>query len=314
MASDKRRDRRHPIRTRVVVGASRQSVTTQTSDVSFGGVFIRMDCPPPERQLVQLVFTLPPEGDELALTGMVARVTPGKVPGVGLRFYAISPQALKRWQRFVRFAASGGAPEGPGAKVEAPAQLEPATGPKAAAQGEPPLRPFRIRPIPVRPPPVLAIPVLVPDRAAAPEPAGPPSFPTDTPDAVHRTYPRYVAAVQVRLQSLDELNALYTRNVSKGGAFIRTTVAVAEGSPVRLLVVHPQTTKTFSLEAVVRRLAPAPDPGLGVEFVQLTEQRRDEFFEFIRSQLPADDAVFVAASDPALAPAGPPPPPDDHDD
>lgn len=222
-----------------------------------------MDSPPPERQLVRLVFTLPPEGDELAVTGMVARITPGKPPGVGIRFYALDPQALKRWERFVRHAASG-------ARVEA-------------------------RPAPLQPP-------------------ARPSLPTGAPVTADRSFPRYTAAVPVRLRSIDELTALYTRNISKGGAFIRTSVVVAPGTPVRLLIVHPATGLTFPLEAVVRRQSGAPDPGLAVEFVELSEQRRDEFFEFILSQLPADDAVLVDPAGPPRSPAVPPPPPGDLDD
>jgi hypothetical protein len=272
MGSEKRRDRRHPFHTRVVVGAGRQTIVAQTADVSFSGIFVRMDCPPPERQLVRLGFTLPPEGDELALTGMVARITQGTPPGVGIRFYAVDPQALRRWQRFIRFAATGGTAE---------------PQPVASAAPSPPAQ---------RAPPSLP----------TPAPAAP-AFPPGTPDAVRRSYPRYTAALRVRLQSVDDLSDLYTRNVSKGGVFVQTSLALKPGTPLRMRVLHPTTGESFSLKAVVRRQETSPEPGLGVEFVQLSEHRRDEFFDFIRGQLHLEEeAVYVAPTDPRLAPAGPP--------
>ena len=45
------------------MSTGRQDLVAQTEDVSFTGIFVRMDTPLPERQLVRLRLTLPPEND-----------------------------------------------------------------------------------------------------------------------------------------------------------------------------------------------------------------------------------------------------------
>jgi Tfp pilus assembly protein PilZ len=120
------------------------------------------------------------------------------------------------------------------------------------------------------------------------------------PDTVRRRDPRYAVRLQVRLQTMDELELLYTRNVSKGGLFLGTTLQLPQGTSVRVSVVHPKTGEQFPLDAVVRWCAVSPHAGLGLEFTGTTEQRRDEFFDFIRSEIPVEEVVYVAQNDPRL--------------
>jgi hypothetical protein len=219
------------------MSTGRGELSALTEDVSFTGIFVRMDTPLPERQLVRLRLTLPPEGDELAVMGMVARHLPadgGEPPGVGIQFYALSPEQRERWNRFVRHAAA----ETPGSR-------------------------------------------------GAPEPA-------------RRRDVRHAAALQVRIRNLKHLQLLYTRNVSRGGLFLATALDVAEGTVLKVIVIHPRTGEQFALEAVVRWRATTSDPGLGLEFVKLSDQRRDEFFEFVRSEIPVEEVVYVPAAYPGL--------------
>ncbi len=112
MRIERRRDRRYPYRVRLVLSAGRQEIVAQTEDVSFKGIFVRTERPPLERQLVRLRFTLPPEGDELAVMGMVARRLPekkGLPPGAGIQFYGLAQEHRERWSRFIRFVAGGAA-------------------------------------------------------------------------------------------------------------------------------------------------------------------------------------------------------------
>lgn len=249
MGIERRRDRRYPFRVRLVLSGGRQEIVVQTEDVSFTGIFVRTDTPLPERHLVRLRFTLPPEGDELAVMGMVARYLPAKEalpPGAGIQFYGLAQAHRERWNRFIRFVVASG-------------------------------------------------------QGAAP---APPALP-DTPDAVRRHYPRYAASLQVRLQTVGDLQLLYTRNVSKGGLFVGTTLHLPAGTSLRVNVIHPKTGEQFPLEAVVRWRAEAPDAGLGLEFVKLTEERREEFFEYVSSEIPVEEVVYVADGDPHLVPSGP---------
>jgi len=262
MSSEKRRDQRYPFRVRVAISVGRQEIVTQTDDVSFNGIFLRMDSPPPERQLVRMIFSLPPSGDPLTVMGMVARVTPalnGRPPGAGIRFYGVEQMVRNRWQSFVRHVASAPPPAPPARETTLP-------------------------------------------------PAQAPVFPPETPDAVRRRFARHAVSLRIRLQTVGELHELYTRNVSKGGLLVRTELDLPLRSLLKVQVLHPGTGDTFHLEAVVRWRGEPPETGLGIEFVNVTDERRNEFFEFIRSEIPVEEVVYVAGDDPRLAPAGPPKP------
>ncbi len=239
--AERRRDRRFRFGVRLVMSTGRGELSALTEDVSFTGIFVRMDDPLPERQLVRLRLTLPPDGVELAVMGMVARHLPadgGEPPGVGLQFYALSPKQRERWNRLVHLAAA-----------ETPAK-------SAGSRGT--LEPVRRRDV------------------------------------------RHAATLQVRIRNLEHLQQLYTRNVSRGGLFLATALDVGEGSVLKVIVIHPRTGEQFALEALVRWRATSSDPGLGLEFVKLSDQRRDEFFEFVRSEIPVEEVVYVPAAFPGL--------------
>lgn len=260
MGIEKRKDRRYSFHVKVVLVSGRNELVAQTEDVSFKGIFVRTDTLLPERHLLRLKFTLPPDGDALALTGMVARSVPakdGKPPGAGIQFYGASAADLERWNAFIRHVAAG-------------------------------------------------------------TPAAAPVFPPGTPDAVHRRFPRYTAALRVNLRDVGELEQLYTQNVSKGGMFVGTPLDLALGTVLKLSVVHPATGEPFPLDAVVRWRAPPPNPGLGLEFTQLDDARREAFFDFVRSEIPVEEVTFVSEGDPRLVASGPrdpgdPVPLDDED-
>jgi len=84
-----------------------REVSLLTGDVSFRGLFLRTDDPPPLRQLLQVKLKLAPENDELVAHAMAVFVVPagaaGQTPGVGLQLYAVSAEIRQRWDRFVRW-------------------------------------------------------------------------------------------------------------------------------------------------------------------------------------------------------------------
>jgi uncharacterized protein (TIGR02266 family) len=106
--------------------------------------------------------------------------------------------------------------------------------------------------------------------------------------------PRFPVSLQVRLQSMDDMNEMYTRNVSSGGLFVGTALDIAEGTETKLSVIHPRTREHFVLEAVVRWRRAEPDPGIGLEFVRLTDQRRAEFLGFVRSEIHVEEVDYVS--------------------
>lgn len=250
MGIERRKDRRYPFHVKVVLTSGRTEITTQTQDVSFKGVFVRIDAPLPERHLLRLRFTLPPKGDDLVITGMVVRYVPargGNPPGTGIQFYGVSTTTLERWNQFIQFVAAG------------------TVAPGAAS--------------------------LV--------------FPSGTPDAVRRKYPRYAAMLKVHIRDEDDLQQLYTQNISKGGLFVGTTLDLATGTELKIAVIHPKSGIAFPLDAVVRWRALPPNPGLGLEFTGLDDHRRDAFFEFVRSEIPIEDVTYVADGDSRLIAHGP---------
>jgi uncharacterized protein (TIGR02266 family) len=121
-------------------------------------------------------------------------------------------------------------------------------------------------------------------------------------EPVRRRFARHTAVLRVRVQTVDELFDLFARDVSKGGMFIETEAPLALGQPVMVNVHHPERSDTLLLDAVVRRIPRRPARGVGVEFVRMDHERRDEFMEFVRGGIVVDDdALVVDADDPRLA-------------
>ncbi len=280
---ERRRDRRHPHRMPIILTRGGQDQVAQTEDVSFAGVFIRMDTPLPARQLVRLRLTLP-DGEELSAMGMVARHIPareGLAPGVGIQFYSLSASDRRRWNEFIRLVS---------ADRPVPATIPSANHPPVA------IRPAAVPPVAPPAPPAADWEV---EESVEVEIEAPP-------EPIRRSFPRYAASLQVRLHSVDDLRLLYTRNVSKGGLYFDTSQDFAEGTALKVTVIHPRTHEQFPLEAVVRWRNTSADPGLGLEFVQLSEARREEFFEFVSSEIAVEEVVYVSEGDPHLTHFVPP--------
>ncbi len=99
-------------------------------------------------------------------------------------------------------------------------------------------------------------------------------------DPVRRMHPRIDARFEVRPNNVAELQSLFSRDISRGGLFLETDRAVEPGLSLALTIIHPITRQHFSLDSVVRRVSDEPR-GVGVEFVGLSEQRRDALEAFI---------------------------------
>jgi len=71
-------------------------------DASYRGIFLRMDAPPPERQLMKLRVALSGERD-LEIHAVVVRLVMDPVGswGVGLRFFALNGKDRADWESFM---------------------------------------------------------------------------------------------------------------------------------------------------------------------------------------------------------------------
>ena len=71
-------------------------------DASYRGLFVRMDHPPAERQLLKLVVEM--EKDRvLEMHAVVVRLVMDPVGrwGVGLRFFALNGKERADWERYI---------------------------------------------------------------------------------------------------------------------------------------------------------------------------------------------------------------------
>jgi hypothetical protein len=103
-AEDKRREARYKASIPVKVIRGKEIVSLMSEDVSFRGVFVKMDLPPALRQLVRLEVSLP-EGATLKVHAMVVfRVPPGgeAIAGAGMQFYGLEGRERAQWDGFVQ--------------------------------------------------------------------------------------------------------------------------------------------------------------------------------------------------------------------
>ncbi len=112
----------------------------------------------------------------------------------------------------------------------------------------------------------------------------PPDIPKDTIDPSKRKHPRVDARFEVRPHDLDELETLFTRDISKGGMFLETDRRVAVGIKLAITIYHPITRRAFTIDSVVKRCSTTPR-GVGLEFVDLSEDRRNAFGSFVHEGL-----------------------------
>lgn len=100
--SDRRRDTRARISLPTHVVRRGGMETVEMLDASYRGLFVRMDDPPPERELVKLLVELP-DDCEMEVHAVVVRLVMDPVGrwGVGLRFFALNGQERTNWESFI---------------------------------------------------------------------------------------------------------------------------------------------------------------------------------------------------------------------
>lgn len=106
MVENLRREARVDARIKVTVVRGRRMVSLETSDVSFKGLFLRTDDPPPLRSLMRLRVALPLR--EIEAHAMAVHVSTtddpleGRAAGVGVQFWGLAGPDRIAWDDFVR--------------------------------------------------------------------------------------------------------------------------------------------------------------------------------------------------------------------
>jgi hypothetical protein len=104
----KRRENRFAIQLNVTLRQGQKIQSLLTENVSYRGLFVRTDTPPPLRQLVKLEAVLPPLGVRFVSHAMSVFVirpedASGRAPGAGIQFYGMGDER-RAWEAFVNHA------------------------------------------------------------------------------------------------------------------------------------------------------------------------------------------------------------------
>src|SRR4051812_24437194 len=99
--SDRRRDLRARISLPAALVRRGSSESVEMIDASYRGLFLRIEDPPSERELVKLRVCLP--NRELVVHAVVVRIVNDMMgyQGVGVRFFALNGQDRSEWESFM---------------------------------------------------------------------------------------------------------------------------------------------------------------------------------------------------------------------
>ncbi|HEX9308972.1 MAG TPA: TIGR02266 family protein [Anaeromyxobacter sp.] len=94
----------------------------------------------------------------------------------------------------------------------------------------------------------------------------------------HREHGRAPIELKVDYKKLNSFFADYTKNISKGGTFIKTKKTLPVGTRFLFRLTVPGRTKPFELNGeVVHASATTEEPGMGIRFVWGDDRDRIAF-------------------------------------
>ncbi len=104
----------------------------------------------------------------------------------------------------------------------------------------------------------------------------------------NRKAERLPAEVKVDYRTVGSFITDYTRNISQGGLFIRTSLPMEVGEKVRLRLTLPNGEAPFALDGVVKWVSLLRDkdkhpPGMGIEFTEFTDEVKAQLQSLVDS-------------------------------
>ena len=260
--NERRRDRRNPVEIPVIVKMGKKALAATTVNVSFKGICLKLDNPPPVRNLVQLEIDLP--SARLSGHAMVVHVSENMV---GMEFFG---RGLgQEWDDHVQSIGrtSLGPPPGGG-----------------SPSMPPPLPAMPAVPVPTTP----ARPITAPVVATPPPPTGPTSPQLSAGGAFagaeRRRAPRIPLRLELRLRTPRSIHSGYTTEVSMLSAgMLVQDIQIAMGEPVIVNLIQPGTSFSFRRDGVVKRQTPLEGgwTHVGIEFSALEPMREVLFADFM---------------------------------
>ena len=110
-----------------------------------------------------------------------------------------------------------------------------------------------------------------------------------------RTHPRAPIELKVDYKKLNSFFADYTKNISKGGTFIRTKKTLPVGTRFLFRLTVPGRAKAFELNGeVVHASATGEEPGMGIRFVWDEDSHRTEFESVVEGLMQESLGPLVA--------------------
>jgi type IV pilus assembly protein PilZ len=99
---------------------------------------------------------------------------------------------------------------------------------------------------------------------------------------------RLPVEVKVDYRTVGSFITDYTKNISRGGLFIRTSLPLDVGERIRLRITLPEGDAPFALDGIVKWVSTLRDrekhpPGMGIEFVDFDESVRRQLDTLVRS-------------------------------
>ncbi len=102
--------------------------------------------------------------------------------------------------------------------------------------------------------------------------------------AEHRAHARAPIELKVDYRKLNSFFADYTKNISKGGTFIKTKKVLAVGTRFLFRLSVPGRAEPFELSGeVIHASAEGDQPGMGIRFVWSDEAERHRFEQIVES-------------------------------
>lgn len=98
---------------------------------------------------------------------------------------------------------------------------------------------------------------------------------------------RHVSNLRIAYEDEQDAGQAFTRDMSSGGAFLKTDRCPPIGARLRVRFSIPGADRPIECEAIVRRSAPADDeriatPGFAIEFCGIDEADQDRLDRFLR--------------------------------
>jgi type IV pilus assembly protein PilZ len=111
----------------------------------------------------------------------------------------------------------------------------------------------------------------------------------------HREHGRAPIELKVDYKKLNSFFADYTKNISKGGTFIKTKKTLPIGTRFLFRLTVPGRTKPFELNGeVVHASATGEEPGMGIRFVWADDRDRVDFEGLVEGLMSDSLGTLVA--------------------